>query len=145
MLHKLKVQHEISGVRMLEIADHAGTEGRAAHPNLQPDGDRIRADISLCRTQHWLFGRFTAKRGSSSWLCRTRGKLILFTFNPLFPPLWNLERAKSCNTCIKNKCSRNGPTGRERPLWPGQEGLRRKSNRYALYSSAHSWITITHT
>lgn len=38
-------------------------------------------------------------------------KLILFTFNLLFPPLWNLERAKSCNTYIKNKCSRNGPTG----------------------------------
>lgn len=52
-----------------------------------------------------------AERGSSSWPCRTRGKLILFTFNLLFPPLWNLERAKSCNTCIKNKCSRNGPTG----------------------------------
>lgn len=91
-------------------------------------------------------GRFTAERGRSSWLCCTRGKLILFTFNLLFPPLWNLERAKSCNTCIKNKCSRNGPTGsmqREAFVaWP--RGPAAKSNRYAQYSSTYSRITITH-
>lgn len=91
-------------------------------------------------------GRFTAKRGSSSWPCRARGKLILFTFNLLFPPLWNLERAKSCNTCIKNKCSRNGPTGSVQQeafvAWP--RGPAAKSNRYAQYSSTYPRITITH-
>lgn len=91
-------------------------------------------------------GRFTAERGSSSWLCRTRGKVILFTFNLPFPLLWNLERAKSCNTCIKNKCSRNGPTGSKQReafvAWP--RGPVAKSNRYAQYSSTYSQITITH-
>lgn len=73
-------------------------------------------------------------------------KLILFTFNLLFPPFWNLERVKSCNTCIKNKCSRNGPTGsmqREAFVaWP--RGPAAKSNRYAQYFSTYSRITITH-
>lgn len=73
-------------------------------------------------------------------------KLILFIFNPLFPPLWNLERAKSCNTCIKNKCSRSGPTGSTQReafvAWP--RGPAAKSNQYAQYSSTYSQITITH-
>lgn len=47
---------EISGVVCQNVADyrpviHIVTEGRAAHPNLPPDGDRIGADISLSSTQ----------------------------------------------------------------------------------------------
>lgn len=56
MLHKLKFRHQISGVMCQNVTDyrpviHIVTEGRAAHPNLPPDGDRIRVDISLSSTQ----------------------------------------------------------------------------------------------
>lgn len=40
------------GVRMLMIAVvHIAIEGHAAYPNLPPDSDRIRVDISLSSTQ----------------------------------------------------------------------------------------------
>lgn len=97
--------------------------------------------------------RFSAARGSTrhggppGQIYASEWKLILFTFNLLFPPLWNLERAKSCNSCIKNKCSGNGPTcsmrweaSVARPSRPAA-----KSNRYAQYSSTHSRITVTRT
>lgn len=56
-------------------------------------------------------------------------KLILFTFNLLFPLLWNLERLKSCNTCIKNKWSRMSLLAAccRRLLRPSQEDLWRKA------------------
>lgn len=133
-----------SRVSMENVDDHSVIEGRAAHPQTRQRQNR---GWHLC-FQHSAphSADFTAEHGSSSWLCRTRGKLILFTFNLLFPPLRNLERAKSCNTCIKNKCSRNGPTGsmqREAFVaWP--RGPVAKSNRYTQYSSTYSRITITH-
>lgn len=56
MLHKLKFRHEIIGVGCQNADDyrsvtHIVTEGLAAHPNLPPDSDRIRVDISLSSTQ----------------------------------------------------------------------------------------------
>lgn len=44
MLHKLKFRHQISGVMCQNVTDyrpviHIVTEGRAAHPNLPPDGE----------------------------------------------------------------------------------------------------------
>lgn len=82
-----------------------------------------------------------AAAGWTTW----EWKLILFTFNLPFPPLQNLERAKSCNTRIKSKCSRNGPTGSRQqealaawPRWPAA-----RSNRYAQFSNTYSQITIT--
>ena len=90
MLHKLKFHNEISRVTSQNAEDSScviqiAIEGCAAQPNLQPESDRIRVDISLSSTQRGPLS--TAERRSSNWLCCTRGKLILFTFNLLFPPL----------------------------------------------------------
>lgn len=82
-----------------------------------------------------------AAAGCTTW----EWKLILFTFNLPFPPRWNLERAKSCNTRIRSKCSRNAPTGSRQQeafaAWPSRPAAR--SNRYAQFSNTYSQMTIT--
>lgn len=126
------------------------TEELRAHPDLPTDRGRIGGwHLSFLHAAPHSLGRpadlWPSVEAAAG--CTTREwKLILFTFNLLFPPLWNLERAKSCNTCIKNKCSRNGPTGNMQReafvAWP--RGPVAKSNRYAQYFSTYSRITITH-
>lgn len=106
----------------------------AAVPLLRPDGARAFQQRDA-RTS------VEAAAGWTTW----EWKLILFTFNLPFPPLQNLERAKSCNTRIKSKCSRNGPTGSRQQealaAWPRRPAAR--SNRYAQFSNTYSQITIT--
>lgn len=114
-----------------------------AHPRFPANGGRTSPPPYSKRAiqQTEVQKSVEAAAGSTTW----EWKLILFTFNLPFPPLQNLERAKSCNTRIKSKCSRNGPTGSRQqeafaawPRWPAA-----RSNRYAQFSNTYSQITIT--
>lgn len=119
----------------MRLICHRVTEEQPGHPNFPADsGGTARGPSSRRASVEAAAG------------CTTREwRLILFTFNPPFPPHRNLERAKSCNTRIKSKCSRNGPTGSRQqqafaawPRWPAA-----RSNRYAQISNTYSQMTIT--
>lgn len=114
MLHKLKFGHEISGFWILRIA-HLSFILWLRDLQITPTSHQRVTESGL--TSLFLTPSVARPADLQPSMEAAAGyttpewKQILFTFNLLFPPLWNLERAKSCNTCIKNKCSRNGPTG----------------------------------
>lgn len=119
---------------------HKVSEEDPAHPDSGRTSPPRRSERAVQQTH--VQASMEAAAGCTTW----EWKLILFTFNLPFPPLQNLERAKSCNTRIKSKCSRNGPTGSRQqeafaawPRWPAA-----RSNRYAQFSNTYSQITITH-
>lgn len=122
---------------------HNVTEEHPAHPNFPADSGRTSpppyGERAVQQTD--VQTSVEAAAGCTTW----EWKLILFTFNLPFPPLQNLERAKSCNTRIKSKCSRNGPTGSRQQeafaAWPRCPAAR--SNRYTQFSNTYSQITIT--
>lgn len=101
--------------------------------------DSTRADSAPSSTKRETQQIYS--RAGRRQLCCTGEKLILFTFDLLFPPLWNLDKEKSCNTCIKNKCCWNGPTGSMQPRSFWAPAKRTWGERQSIRSIIHNVLS----